>query len=422
MRNINNNTIVRHRFTLCRVTYTIYTHIGETAKTEIVMAADNPRKPYLERLPPEVLGLILGQFCQHCRGERTGSAPEVYFDRIAALDDEQDEKAVARTGSFPGRLTCTHCHDHLDGFPAYTWARCSASHYPVRTLATHWREKEDLRSLCLVSRALCAAAQPVLYHLYRPYHRADDDAYARLFRFVGALTDRTRRDDLATSVRSLCVGHPCPTERWNLWHYALSSTSAALRLRGFLAMFPPGSRDEAPATSSSPGLFSNAEFIGGLLRLLPSLTELSLGNEVLERFEDYAPACLEQVGYPPLRTLEVSTNAGGLKIYFDLKKLSKLEGRIIELSRDLRMLKLHLCDSLGLERKGGGEGGPKFSLPHLRSLRMTESCLDAEKLNHLLSACPAGGALRKFVYDAAEVYLQAFHNCTGDVYRTPPEQ
>ncbi|KAK7917617.1 hypothetical protein PG985_011225 [Apiospora marii] len=343
------------------------------------MAADNPGRPHLERIPPEVLHLILGQFCQHCRGERTGSAPGVYFDRVAALD-------------------------------------C-----PARTLETHWRDKADLRSLCLVSRALRAAAQPVLYHLYRPHPRGHDDAYARLFRFVGSLTDQPRHD-LAASVRSLCVGHPDPYERWRLWHYALSSTAAALCLRDLLAMFPPGSRYEA---SEPPGLFSKADLIGGLLRLLPSLTELSLGNEALEPFEDYVPACLEQVDYLPLQKLEVSTNAGGLRTYIYLKKLSKLEGRIIEMSRDLRVLQLHLCDSLGLEAaaSGGREGRqPTFSLPHLRSLRITESRLNADELRHLLSACPSDGALREFVFDAAEVYLQVLHNCTGESFRTPPEQ
>ncbi|KAK8068494.1 hypothetical protein PG996_007606 [Apiospora saccharicola] len=252
-----------------------------------------------------------------------------------------------------------------------------------------------------------------------------DDDYARLFRFVGSVTDGPRREDLVASVRSLCVGHPSRTDRdkrWHSWHYSLSSTDAALHLRGFLAVFPPGSRYEA---SSSPGLFSKVDLIGGLLRLLPSLTELSLGNELLEPFEDYIPAYLEQEDYLCLRTFEVSTNAAGHSTYFKLKKLSKLEGRIIELSRDLRVLKLHLCDSLGLGRNAGDgdkEGlSPKFSLPHLQSLRITEGRLDADELCHLLSACPAAGSLREFVYDAAEVYLHVLHNCTGDSFRTPAE-
>ncbi|KAK7963663.1 hypothetical protein PG988_010637 [Apiospora saccharicola] len=40
-------------------------------------------KPSLDNLPAEVLHLILREFCQHCRGERMGCAPDFYFDRDA---------------------------------------------------------------------------------------------------------------------------------------------------------------------------------------------------------------------------------------------------------------------------------------------------------------------------------------------------
>ncbi|KAK7973379.1 hypothetical protein PG988_007513 [Apiospora saccharicola] len=298
----------------------------------------------------------MGQFCQHCRGERTGTASEVYFDRVAALD----KQAETGLGLFPGSRKCHKCYAHLDGYPEEWAVGCYQFHYPLHMLKTHWQDKADLRSLCLVSRTLRGAAQPVLYHLYRPGKTA------------------TRQ---TTTTRG-CSGSSGP------------------------------SRTGLAARTWSP-------------RLLPSLTELSLGNELLEPFEDYIPAYLEQEDYLCLRTFEVSTNAAGHSTYFKLKKLSKLEGRIIELSRDLRVLKLHLCDSLGLGRNAGDgdkEGlSPKFSLPHLQSLRITEGRLDADELCHLLSACPAAGSLREFVYDAAEVYLHVLHNCTGDSFRTPAE-
>lgn len=65
---------------------------------------------------------------------------------------------------------------------------------------------------------------------------------------------------------------------------------------------------------------------------------------------------------------------------------------------------------------------PTFSLPRLRSLRVTERRPDTNELCHLLSVCPAGSTLREFDYDAAGVFLQVLHNCTGDSFRAPPEQ
>ncbi|KAK8005068.1 histidine phosphatase superfamily [Apiospora arundinis] len=339
-------------------------------------------RAYLPKLPPEVLHLILGHFCQHCRGERTGSAPGVYFDRAA--DPESSSSSSSSSSSFASSLHCPQCRIHYER-PMYPQdPSCYAAHYPSHTLAEYHQDKANLRSLCLVSRALRAAAQPFLYHLYRP-----GDDYPQLFRLAGSLADR---DDLAAAVRSLCLGHSYSGVLRVSWHRSLTSPAATC-LQGLLSRFPPQDDDDddddgkqVEESSPSPTTkFTRADLIARLVRLLPSLTDLNLGTGELYREScgelhdpsenDIVPSGLEQVDYLPLRTFEVSSNAGGLHTFFNFTRLARR---------------------------------PPLSLPNLQALRITESRLDANELRYLLEACTAwegsNSALRDFVYDAAEVY------------------
>ncbi|KAK6839484.1 hypothetical protein PG987_005350 [Apiospora arundinis] len=365
------------------------------------MAASDSGRAYLPKLPPEVLHLILGHFCQHCRGERTGSAPGVYFDRVADL--ESSLSSLSSSSSFASSLNCPQCRIHYER-PTYPQdPSCYAAHYPSHTLAEYHQDKANLRSLCLVSRALRAAAQPFLYHLYRP-----GDNYPQLFRLAGSLADR---DDLAAAVRSLCLGHSYSGVLRVSWHRSLISPAATC-LQGLLSRFPPQDDDDngkqVEESSPSPTTkFTRADLIARLVRLLPSLTDLNLGTgELYREFcgelhdpseNDIVPSGLEQVDYLPLPDLRGVVQRRGAPHVLRLYKAGQL-------SRDLRVLKLHKCNSLGL----GGERRPPLSLPNLQALRITESRLDANELWYLLEACTAwegsNSALRDFVYDAAEVY------------------
>lgn len=155
--------------------------------------SDNPAKSFISRLPTEVLFLIFGQFCGHCRGQSIGRLRDIDSHRLSSSGNEDED--APRRRSDREYVTKHWCEHH----------EAAADRYR--------QDKQSLASLCLVSKALRVPAQSVLHHFYVngcKYSRSRAPIqHQAMFRFIESTMDTPR---LARSVRSLsldkglCIG------------------------------------------------------------------------------------------------------------------------------------------------------------------------------------------------------------------------
>ncbi|KAK8113275.1 hypothetical protein PG984_013801 [Apiospora sp. TS-2023a] len=154
---------------------------------------------------------------------------------------------------------------------------------------------------------------------------------------------------------------------------------------------------------------------GNWPQVFPFAETFTSAPQLLRYEEDYVPSALQQIEKLPLKSLEVTANAEDRIYRLVPSRLSRLARRILELSTDLQILRLHLLFTLG-QPNGYLKhpqvtpetlsfsytlGLPKLSLKHLQTLHVTESWLGAEEIQYILSTCTG---LREFVYEVAEVY------------------
>ncbi|KAK8013012.1 hypothetical protein PG991_010387 [Apiospora marii] len=334
--------------------------------------------PHFDNLPVEVWHLILKQFCQHCRSERMGCAPDVYFDR----DADQ-----------PGGL-CDHCQYGL----AHHWygsiptCPSHASRYD-----RYRQDKKALYSLSLVSRTLRGLAQPIMYHLY-----VSNSNWPQVLCLAGSVTSAQL---LLRSGRSIFWGRA-----------SHGGTTSRLPLPGSLHVPPALNLGVSRSRVHRHGSWlkesrelSKTSLIANFLTLLPLLEEVSLHEESdFYDDEDFVPSSLQQFKNLPLKSLEVTANAEDRSDRLVPSRLSRLARKILELSTELQTLRLHLFFTLGqpngylahpqVTRETHSFsytlGLPTLSLRHLQTLHVTDSWLGADEIRYILAAC---ARLREFV-------------------------
>ncbi|KAK8063991.1 hypothetical protein PG996_008643 [Apiospora saccharicola] len=260
-------------------------------------------KPSLDNLPAEVLHLILREFCQHCRGERMGCAPDFYFDR----DADQ-----------PGGL-CDHCQYGITHLRHTSMPTCPA--HALR-YDRYRQDKKALWSLSLVSKTLRGPAQSVMYHLY-----VSNGNWSQVFPFAETITSAP---PLLRCIRPLfCgrAGHITPSLVWpSFLHVPSALNLGVYRPR----IYMHGSELMEYCELSRTSLIAN------FLVLLSLLEEVSLHEESgFYNDEDYIPSALQQIEKLALKSLEVTANAEDRSYRLVSSGLSRLARRILELSTDL---------------------------------------------------------------------------------------
>ncbi|KAK7973769.1 hypothetical protein PG989_015617 [Apiospora arundinis] len=284
--------------------------------------ANNRIRPCLTEMPSEVLYLIFGQFCKHCsRGDT------LYI-------------------------------------PGYHWM----------WEEEYWKDKQDLRSLCLVSRAMSTPAQAILHHLCMNGFEEDYDnhrfRYTPIFRFLGSIIDTSQ---LLRSVKALSLGHTHQKNVHRVWQKSLELPEAS-GLRAFMDWGDGGIR---------PLQISKPNFVAKLIASFPSLTDLSMGERVGDSDDHVVPYFLEDIEHLPLRHIVLCTNDNGRG---ESCGLLKLMARVIELSKGLQTLRIDYCESTEIFRP---PGEIPLVLPHLKLLHLTQAWLDEDELQQVIGACPA---------------------------------
>jgi hypothetical protein len=300
----------------------------------------------LSGLPNEILSLILGRFCLHCRG---GVTPQAFFPR-----------------------------------PKHKYIRPSWSWYS--------RDCQSLHSACLVSTRLRDVAQPILYHQFSPGYGDSWRAcrYQWTSRLLPFLCTVTGRPDLAAQVRHLhlndhILGSLSDSERAEV-EPTLEQVSRArgIRLSGFLRPFQDRWQSSNGRIEYRP---AGLELATMLVACLPNLACLTLSTP--------------SPGFIPLSALRAA-NISSLPIQtldFDCYDCSEaVMGGIFEAaSPNLRTLNLHSPDGADLRTLAR-------PLPNLRDLCVTGSVLTRSDdiglfLSHLRG-------IERFTFEAGESYYQ----------------
>ncbi|KAK8105153.1 hypothetical protein PG999_008512 [Apiospora kogelbergensis] len=288
--------------------------------------------PFLFRLPVEVLYLVLAQFCEHCRWKASTCVPGTRFHR--------------------------------------------KSHWMLED--RYWADKQDLRSLSLVSTALRGPAQAVLHHLcMNGFYNL---RYTPFFRFVGSVTTNTPH--LIRNVKALALGHGHVQRMPKIWRRNLDEPEASY-LRAFLL--------------SEPGGITKINFIAKLLATFPSLTHFSLG-ECVDDSTDYVPASLEQLEELALTCIHVCANP---RMRQDGSAtptgLGKLIAKVLALSRGLRVLIVDSCfETTAVFGRLDSPPQLQLCLAQLRVLHLKSAWLDAKELEQVIATCPALCELKYF--------------------------
>lgn len=311
--------------------------------------------PVLSDLPSELLHLILGHFCLHCRG----------------------------------------------GFREPYWVEKDAGHDQSEA---YLRDRHTLFSICLVSRRMRDVAQHVLHHEFILGYahlrtRVKYSWWGRLTRFIR--TASTRRD-LAALVKTAFF-HPSlqeGVERGDAW-VAMRHAANALQvdlgevwkrrnlddrekasradheLRRELFLGPLHSINQVTHPRDLTVLVP--ELFAVLLALLPNLKHLAFSTtpttfSVGVGMADVPPAAMSALGVTklPLRVLEAG---------FKPRYLSRV-------TPDL--------ESLTCGRVGGLE---ESGFPRLKSLRIRGTRVNRRNLGRIVESCPEG--LSSFTYEAS---------------------
>ncbi|KAK7916918.1 hypothetical protein PG985_010526 [Apiospora marii] len=322
----------------------------------------NRARSFLDRLPTEVLYLILGQFCGHCRGANIGCLHDIYPHRLSRGEDifQDDRRRV--------------------GDRQYVTQRWCESH---DVAAYRYREdKKSLASLGLVSKALRIPAQSVLHHFYLngcKYQNSNNSVqFPAFLRFIVSIMDNPQ---LTRSVKSLSLGNH--DQRGFRMGYTQLGMPEASSFRSFLTS----------GGKPVPRKITRLDVLERLITALPGLTHLGIGEFHVD-YVDRDPSFFEQIEELPLTSIDVWIDpmnpTGGW--YGRPHSLLKLLARAIELSRGLRTLRIDgSCISTGIFRFTR----PRLSLFRLRCLHLTSACLDVGELQVILGTC---SALQNFMY------------------------
>ncbi|KAI1774354.1 hypothetical protein F4818DRAFT_80234 [Hypoxylon cercidicola] len=265
------------------------------------------RLPVLPSLPNEILSIILGNFCLHCR--ETEETPHAYFHT-----------------------------QQQSGQPSW---------YSL--------DSKALYSMCLVSRKLRDVAQPILYHQFIPgygdcWGSARSVWDRRLLPFVRTII---LRPDLAAMVRRLYFHFSLLTSTTNDEVEAV--LEQVTQTHDFLSDFLGHFHDKWPSDLTPYQPFCDE--LGGLLLVyLPNLTSLSLTGGTPSR--NIPSSALRAAGVSSLRIQTIDLLGCGKDWGY------RLDGILEMASSTLKTLNLNSCTSAGLQSLAR-------PLPNLRNLRLT---------------------------------------------------
>ncbi|RSL50593.1 hypothetical protein CEP54_011847 [Fusarium duplospermum] len=305
--------------------------------------------PVLTDLPSELLHLIFGHFCLHCRG----GFREPYFVEKDAGHDQSE---------------------------------------------AYLRDRHSLFSLCLVSRRMRDVAQHVLHHEFvlGYAHLQRRWTYSWRGRLTSFIRTVSTRRDLAALVKTVFF-HPLLQEGVELGDAWLAMRHAADALQVDLAevwkrrelddmswRMPRVDYELARELFLGPLHSINrvtrprdlvalvTELFAVLLALLPNLKHLAFGTDIGVGVLLWSPAAMSALGVTklPLRVFESNFRPGELsKLMPDLESLT--------------------CDRLGDHEK--------FSFPRLKSLCIRDICLGKWDLGKIAGFCPE--SLSSFTYE-----------------------
>lgn len=338
----------------------------------------------INSLPNEILELIFGKFCLHCRAKCQLPAPsDAYFRGTKQQSD-------------------------------------SPSWYSL--------ERHALFSLSLVSRRFRDIAQSVLYHEFTLGYGDSwkSTVYTWDRRLTSFMRAVARRPDLARLVKRVYVHHylfrdidtddviraideaarGMGRELSHAWmlriHRGFGENPMWLRFLASLLekMREPslqvGTKIREELTEKQRRWIS-AELVSMLIAQLPNLEHLSFRVLPWGSGDCAPPSALEVLGISnlPIKTMDISLNTSDIDMGFNLQIRAL---GLLYWSQQLTTLNLHKCG-------GTFSRVPILSLPCLTNIRMTESRIGEDSLQSLLTASPC---LRWFSYEAA--YSEAWEN------------
>ncbi|KAL7912445.1 hypothetical protein GGI35DRAFT_491048 [Trichoderma velutinum] len=336
--------------------------------------------PVIYRLSPEILELIFGQLCLHCRAK---------------------------------------CRN-----PTPTYAYIDGTEQGYDSPSSYSLDRYALFSLCLVSRRFSDIAQSILYHEFAPGYGDSRKSveYTWPRRLPSFMRTVAKRPDLARLIKRVFIHHYLVKDI-NIGDamYALDEAahgmghdlSHAWMLRiqrgfgenptwlGFLSSLLDIAKD-LKGSDLQNGLklkeelkpkqrrWIAAELVSMMVAQLPNLEHLSLRVLPYSPGDCAPPSALEVLGISslPLKTVDISLDDGDIDSGFNLE--TRLRG-LLRWSQQLTTINLHKCSAtFSLV--------PILSLPRLANIRMTESRIGEDSLESLLTLSPC---LRTFSYEAA---------------------
>jgi hypothetical protein len=298
----------------------------------------------LTELPNEILSLILGWFCLHCRG---GVTPQAFFPH---------------TGQQPTRPS---------------W---------------YSRDCQSLHSACLVSARLRDVAQPILYHQFSPAYGDSERSrrYQWSSRLLPFLCTVTGRPDLAAQVRHLHLSdymiESLGDSEWAEVEPTLEQISRArgIQLSGFLRPF----QDLWQSTGGTNYRPGGLELTTMLLACLPKLACLSVSmpSPGLIPLSALRAANISTL---PIQTLDFIYYATSETVFSSIFEA---------MSSNLRTLNLHMPDGADLRALAR-------PLPNLRDVCITSSLLTrTDDLGFFLSHLRG---IERFTYESGESYSKS---------------
>lgn len=243
-----------------------------------------------------------------------------------------------------------------------------------------------LFSLSLVSKRFRDIAQPILYNEFVPGY--GDSWKSTLYTWDGRLTSFlntiARRPDLAAFVKRIYI-HP---------HLANSVDEK-------------GNEDGIQQAARAVGIkkwqqLSGGDLVATLITKLPNLKHFSL-QTVTKPVGGLSSSYLRTLGTSvlPLTTIDINTcSPSNVHASMSLFNLESCAGAILDQTRDLETLNLHMCG--GIQHRA--------PLPKLKTLRITHSRLNEMDLEGILSSCTG---LRTFVFEATCPYVSRL-DCVQD--------
>ncbi|KAF7131276.1 hypothetical protein CNMCM5793_004390 [Aspergillus hiratsukae] len=300
----------------------------------------------LDHLPTEILHMILSYLGFHCSGKHRPEPPDAY---IRGDRQESDQPS---------------------------W-------YSLKL--------QTLLSLCLVSRRLRNAVQPILYHEFVLGY--GDSWRSDLYTWGGRLTSFMRtvaqRRDLAALVKRIYI-HPylleCFGEEKEVQVFELSCHRNMWRVIRI---------EELQQLSAG-------DLVAVLISELPNLEHFSFQvgpyHGKIVRSAGLRAAGISRL---PLRTIDISLRATAREAHYgSLFDLGQTASALLGVSTGLETLNLHMCK--GITRRA------RFpSLPNLKTLRLTFSRLGERDLERLLSSC---NGLRSFFYEATNCPFTGYNS------------